>query len=51
MGVVTPFVVYASSREREHFDESVRRGAVGCTNLPSELIELVTNALRSQHQR
>lgn len=51
MGVTTPFVIYACSRQREHFDESVRRGAVGCTNMPSELVELVTNAFRSNHQR
>jgi CheY-like chemotaxis protein len=42
----TPFVIYASSRSQEHFDESVRRGAVGCTNRPSELIDLVRRALR-----
>ncbi len=47
LGVMTPFVIYASSRDPAHFDESVRRGAVGCTNRPSELVEMVTNALRS----
>jgi len=51
LGVITPFVIYASSRDPVHFDESVRRGAVGCTNRPSELIELVTNALRSRRRR
>ena len=43
----TPFVIYASSRAAKHFDEAVQRGAVGCTNQPEELIELVANALRS----
>jgi CheY-like chemotaxis protein len=43
----TPYVIYASSRAPEHFDESVRRGAVGCTNDPTELIEMVSNALRA----
>jgi CheY-like chemotaxis protein len=49
-GVTTPFVIYASSRAPAHFDESVRRGAVGCTNRPNELVEMVTNALRSHRQ-
>jgi CheY-like chemotaxis protein len=43
----TPFVIYASSRSAEHFDAAVARGAVGCTNQPDELIEMVSNALRS----
>jgi len=50
IGVRTPLVIYATSRDPQHFDESVRRGAAGCTNRPDELIELVTNALRS-HER
>ena len=44
----TPYVIYASSREPEHFNEAVTNGAVGCTNVPSELVELVSNALRSR---
>jgi CheY-like chemotaxis protein len=51
LGVTTPYVIYGLSRAAKDFDESVGRGAVGCTNLPSELIELVTNALRAQDQR
>jgi len=42
----TPFVIYASSRSAENFDAAVARGALGCTNQPDELIELVSNALR-----
>ncbi|GAA1172907.1 response regulator [Ornithinimicrobium humiphilum] len=42
----TPYVIYASSRSRDDFDEAVRRGALGCTNRPDELITFVTNALR-----
>ena len=44
----TPFLIYASSRSAEHFDQAVKRGAIGCTNRPDELVELVTNALRSK---
>jgi CheY-like chemotaxis protein len=51
VGVRTPFIIYAASRDPAHFDESVRRGADGCTNRPDELVELVTNALRSHDQR
>ena len=47
VGVLTPYVIYATSRDPAHFDEAVRRGAEGCTNRPNELVELVTNALRS----
>jgi CheY-like chemotaxis protein len=45
-GDTTPYVIYATSRDPEHFDEAVRHGAVGCTNQPSELIRLVRRALR-----
>jgi len=41
----TPYVIYASSRRQEHFDESVRHGAIGCTNRPDELIDMVRAAL------
>lgn len=37
----TPFVIYAGSRSPEHQAESRRRGAVGCTNRPDELLEMV----------
>lgn len=42
----TPFVIYATSRSPEHYDQAVERGAVGCTNRPDELIDMVSNALR-----
>lgn len=45
-GIRSPVVIYASSRSREHFDAAVARGALGCTNQPDELIEMVSNALR-----
>lgn len=47
----TPFIIYAASRSPEHFDMSVQRGAVGCTDQPGELIEMVSNALRRNPHR
>ncbi|HET8682477.1 MAG TPA: response regulator [Micromonosporaceae bacterium] len=41
----TPFVIYAGSRSPEHVEEAHRRGAIGCTNSPQELIVIVTRAL------
>src|SRR5713226_2090200 len=41
----TPFIVYAGSRDPEHRAEARRRGAVGCTNRPDELFEMVLSAL------
>jgi CheY-like chemotaxis protein len=43
----TPFVIYAASRSPEHFNEAVQHGAIGCTNRPDELIDMVSNALRA----
>lgn len=45
-GDKTPFIIYAGSRAPEHQAESKRRGALGCTNSPSELFEMVLVALR-----
>jgi CheY-like chemotaxis protein len=45
-GDKTPFIIYASSRDPEHFAESRRHGAVGCTNNSNELFEMVLSALR-----
>lgn len=41
----TPFIIYAGSRAPEHRAEARRRGAVGCTNRPDELFEMVLSAL------
>jgi CheY-like chemotaxis protein len=43
----TPFIIYASSRDPEHFDEAVRQGALGTTNMPTELLDMVVQALRA----
>jgi CheY-like chemotaxis protein len=50
-GDQTPFVIYAGSRAPEHVAESQRHGAVGCTNRPQELIELVLSALGRSSKR
>lgn len=49
-GDATPYVIYASSSSREHFDMAVQRGAIGCTNQPVELVDMVSNALRGDAQ-
>jgi CheY-like chemotaxis protein len=45
-GDKTPFIIYAGSRSQENQAESRRRGALGCTNRPSELFEMVLSTLR-----
>lgn len=44
----TPFVIYAGSGDPKHDAEAKRRGALGSTNAPSALIELVESALKRQ---
>lgn len=44
-GNQTPFIIYAGSRAPEHRAEARRRGAVGCTNRPDELFEMVLSVL------
>jgi CheY-like chemotaxis protein len=46
----TPFIIYAGSRAPEHLAEAKRRGAVGCTNRPDELFEMVLKALRHDRE-
>jgi CheY-like chemotaxis protein len=46
----TPFIIYAGSRSPEHQAESRRRGAVGCTNSPSELFEMVLSVLGGRRE-
>ena len=48
-GDKTPFIIYAGSRAPEHRAEARRRGAVGCTNRPDELFEMVLSALGRGH--
>ena len=44
-GDQTPFIIYAGSRDPTHVAESRRRGAIGCTNNPNELFEMVLSTL------
>jgi CheY-like chemotaxis protein len=45
IGDRTPFIIYSSSRSPEHDAEARRRGAVGSTNRPTELFEMVLSAI------
>lgn len=40
-----PFIIYAGSKKKEHINETLKRGGQGCTNSPSELIDLVIKNL------
>jgi CheY-like chemotaxis protein len=44
----TPFIIYAGSRSPEHQAEARQHGAMGSTNRPTELFELVLEALNQQ---
>ena len=44
-GIETPFIIYAGSSAQKHKDEAKRHGALGSTNNPQELFQLVTAAL------
>jgi len=44
----TPYIIYAGSRTPDHQAESIRKGALGCTNRANELFELVLSALRRE---
>jgi CheY-like chemotaxis protein len=40
-----PFIIYSGSRVPEHVREAREHGATGCTNVPQELVEMVTASL------
>ena len=40
-----PFIIYAGSKRSEHIKETLEKGGQGCTNTPSELIDLVIKNL------
>ena len=46
MGITTPLIIYASGKKQEYIDEAKRRGAIGTTNEPQELLEMVIKAIR-----
>jgi CheY-like chemotaxis protein len=43
-----PFIIYAGSNKPEHKEEARRHGALGSTNDPGELFQLVTSAVRTR---
>jgi CheY-like chemotaxis protein len=47
-GDQTPYFIYASSRAPEHVAEARQHGAVGCTNLATELVQTVTEVLSAR---
>ncbi|SDH36868.1 response regulator [Pseudonocardia oroxyli] len=47
-GVRTPFVLYSGSADPAHDDEAVAHGALGSTNDPAVLLELIAQALLRQ---
>jgi len=46
MGDLTPFIIYSGSGKEEHRREARRRGAIGATNRPQELFQLVRQAIK-----
>lgn len=44
-GDQTPFIIYSGSRAPEHIAEARSHGALGCTNRPQELVEMVLEAV------
>jgi CheY-like chemotaxis protein len=44
-GIEAPFIIYAGSNAQKHKDEAKHHGALGSTNNPRELFQLVTAAL------
>ena len=47
-GSQVPFIIYAGSSAAAYDEEARRRGALGSTNSPTRLLELVTQALKGQ---
>jgi CheY-like chemotaxis protein len=45
--IMTPFIIYATSNAPEHRAEANRRGALGSTNNPQELLHLVSSAVQN----
>jgi CheY-like chemotaxis protein len=44
-GDQTPYIIYAGSRSPEHQAEARSKGAIGCTNRPNELFQMVLEVL------
>jgi hypothetical protein len=48
LGDKTPFIIYAGSNLPEHKREAQQKGALGSTNNPRELFQLVLSAIQSE---
>jgi CheY-like chemotaxis protein len=48
LGDKAPFIIYSSSNLPEHKEEARRKGALGSTNNPKELFQLVLSAIQSE---
>jgi CheY-like chemotaxis protein len=48
--ITTPFIIYSSSNKPEHKELARQRGALGSTNSPTELLDLVVEAVRVPKQ-
>jgi CheY-like chemotaxis protein len=48
LGIKTPFVIYAGSNRPEHKAEARQKGAIGTTNNPQELFQMVLGAIQGQ---
>ncbi len=48
-GELTPYFIYAGSRDPEHIREALSRGAQGSTNIGEELIANVLNSIGENH--
>jgi CheY-like chemotaxis protein len=46
-GVHAPFIIYSGSNRPEYKTEAIRRGSCGATNNPSELFQLVLDAIKN----
>ncbi|HEY0309420.1 MAG TPA: response regulator [Acidobacteriaceae bacterium] len=51
VGNRTPFIIYSGERTPEFQAEAWQRGAVGCTNRPDELFEMVLSQLVQHRKR
>ena len=45
--ISTPFIIYAGSKRPQHVAEAREKGAIGTTNNPQELFEMVVDALKN----
>jgi len=47
LSITTPYIIYAGSNAPKHKEEARKHGALGSTNNPQELLQLVTEAIQN----